>query len=130
MRCVVFVENHILDPMQSVLNAPMSANDAMKLLGTSDDTTDVVLLLIKRFSVSISVSLHDNAALDAHPLVSKCSNSIKHTDCPSCAASMLLFAFLIATERLLCLRLLLNSSVQSLLLNSSVQSLLIRFDTH
>ena len=121
MRCVVFVENHILDPMQSVLNAPMSANDAIKLLGTRDDTTDVVLLLVKRLAVSIPLSLHHNAGFYSWSLVPKCCDLIKHTGCPMRAPSMCLFVCLILTERLLCLR---------LLGNSSVQSLLIRFDTH
>ncbi len=93
----------------------------MKLLDIRNNTTDVVLPLKKGSPVSISLSLYDNRTLDSWLLPPKCCDCIKYTDCPSCAASMTLFVFLIATERLLRLR---------LLLNASVQSLLIRFDTH
>ena len=111
--------------MQSILDAPMPANDAMKLLGISSDTADVGLPLVKQFSISIAVSLHHNRALDTWSLMPKSSHTIKHTDFPCCAPPMPLFLFLIAIEGLLRLRLLSNASVQSLLIGFDTDQIVI-----
>ena len=121
LRCLIFIEDDILDPMQLIFDAPMSPNDVVKLLCIGDDTTDVKLLLVERFAVPIAVSVHHDAALYSDPLVPKGCNRIKDAHPPVGAASMTLLVFLIPAERLICL---------GLLLNSSIQSLLIRFDTH
>lgn len=107
--------------MQLIFNAPMSPNEAVKLLCIGDDTTDIVLLLVERFAVAIAVSVHHDAAFYADPLIPKGCNRIKDAHPPVCAASMTLLVFLIPAERLICL---------SLLLNASMQSLLIGFDAH
>ena len=110
------MKNDILDPMQSILNAPVSANDAMKLFSIDDNTANVVLPLVKRFSISIATSLHHNRALDSWPLMPEGGHAIKYADFPCRAPSMSLFLFLIVTKGLLRLRLLGNASVQSLLI--------------
>ncbi len=107
--------------MQLILNPPMPTNEEMKLLGTRNDTTNVILSLIKRFATSIPASLHHDAALDPRPLMPKGSHSIKYAHLPSRAPSMLLFVFLILVEWLIRL---------GLLPNALIQSLLIGFDTH
>jgi hypothetical protein len=111
--------------MQSILDAPMPANDVMKLLGIRNDTANVVLPLVKRFAISISVSLHYNRALDSWPLMPKGSHTIKHTDFPGRAPPMPLFLFLIAIEGLLRLRLLSNASVQPLLIGFDTDQIVI-----
>ena len=122
---MVFLKRHVFDPMQPILDAPMPANDAMKLLGIRSDTADVGLPLVKRFSISIATSLHHNRPLDSCPLMPKCCNSIKHADVPCCAPSMSLFLFLIAIEELLRLRLLSNASVQPLLIGFDTDQIVI-----
>lgn len=122
---MVFVKRHVFDPMQSILDAPMPANDAMKLLGISSDTANVGLPLVKRFSISIAVSLHHNRALDTCPLMPKSGHAIKHADFPCRAPSMSLFLFLIATQGVLRLRLLGNASVQSLLIGFDTDQIVI-----
>ncbi len=122
---MVFVKRHVFDPMQSILDAPMPADDAMKLLGIRNNTTDVVLLLVKRFSISIATSLHHNCPLNTWPLMPKGGHTIKHADFPCRAPSMPLFLFLIAIEGLLRLRLLSNASVQSLLIGFDTDQIII-----
>jgi hypothetical protein len=122
---MVFVKNNILDPMQSILNRPLPTNDAMKLLGTGDNTADVVLALVEWLSVSIPASLHHNRALDAWPLMPKGGSAIKHTDPPGRTAPMSLFVFLIATERLLRFRLLCNASIEPLLIGFNTHQIVI-----
>ena len=120
---MVFLKRHVFDPMQPILDAPMPANDAMKLLGIRSDTADVGLPLVKRFSISIATSLHHNRALNTWPLMPKSGHTIKYTDPPSCASSMSLF--LIAIEGLLRLRLLGNASVQPLLIGFDTDQIII-----
>lgn len=107
--------------MQTVLNAPMLTNETMELFCIRNHTADVILLLVKRFSVTIPTPLHHNAALDADPLMPKRRDPIKYADRPVRAPSMTLFVSLILGERLIRL---------PLLLNCAVQAPLIRFNTH
>ena len=67
-RCLVFLEHHIFDPMEAILNVPMLANALGKLGSIEPERTDVKHRFFVRLLGSGADPFHWHEPLHAHPL--------------------------------------------------------------
>lgn len=64
----VLLQHHVFGPVQSVLDAPASSNDARELLCVQDSAADELDLVGERFAGARAMALHDHDAGQVSPL--------------------------------------------------------------